>query len=171
MKISKDVNKITTTQSEMAKVLGITQPRVHQLVQDGIIEKTDTGAILLVDSLKNFYKSKQGESGDLEDETDYWTEKALHEKAKRELAEIKLSKIQNNIYDAKTVEMVMIEMFTTLRTQLLGLPNKLAPQLEGKPKEEIYEYITREIEDKLSELSEYSPDLFTDEEIENENSD
>ena len=170
MKISKDVIKITTTQSEMARVLGLTQPRVHQLVQDGIIEKDETGAVLLVDSLKNFYKSKQGETGDLGDETDYWTEKALHEKAKRELAEIKLAKIQNNIYDAKTVEMVMIEMFTTLRTQLLGLPNKLAPQLEGKSKEEIYEFITREIEDKLSELSEYSPDLFTDEEIENENS-
>lgn len=171
MKISKDINKITTTQSEMARVLGLTQPRIHQLVQDGIIEKEENGAILLVESLKNYYKSKQGETGALEDEADYWTERALHEKAKREMTEIKLAKIQNNIYDAKTVEMVMIEMLTTLRTQLLGLPNKLAQQLEGKNREKIYDVMTREIEDKLNELSEYSPELFTEDEIEYENSD
>ena len=49
--------------------------------------------------------------------------------------------------------------------RLLGLPTKLAPQLEGKTKEQIYVRLTREIEEKLSELSEYSPDLFTDEEV------
>ena len=35
-------------------------------------------------------------------------------------------------------------------------------------KEEIYVRLTKELEEKLSELSEYSPDLFTDEEVEEE---
>ena len=39
MKISKDLNALTTTQTEMAKVIGITQQRVNQLISEGIIEK------------------------------------------------------------------------------------------------------------------------------------
>ena len=92
-------------------------------------------------------------------------EKAKHEKIKREIAELKLAMMEGNAYSAKTVELVMTEMLSNLRTQLLGLPTKLAPQLEGKKKEQIYTILTHEIEEKLSELSEYSPDLFIDEEV------
>ena len=60
----------------------------------------------------------------------------------------------------------MTEQNSNLRTQLLGLPSKLAPQLEGKKKEEIYAIMTREIEEKLEELAEYSPEIFMQEEIE-----
>ena len=45
------------------------------------------------------------------------------------------------------------------------MPSKLAPQLERKKKEKIYELMTKEIEEKLNELSEYTPDMFTQEEI------
>ena len=41
----------------------------------------------------------------------------------------------------------------------------MAPMMEGKSKDDIYTTMTTEIEEKLSELSDYSPDLF-DEEIE-----
>lgn len=60
----------------------------------------------------------------------------------------------------------MTEMLSNLRTQLLGLPSKLAPQLEGMNRDQVYDVMTREIEEKLSELSEYTPDLFTAEGIE-----
>jgi len=106
--------------------------------------------------------------GDGENSLDLMEEKARHERVKRELAELKLAKAEARVYDARTVEMVMTEMLSNLRTQLLGLPSKMAPQLEGKEKGEIYGIMTREIEDKLSELSEYTPELFTNEEIEEE---
>ena len=57
----------------------------------------------------------------------------------------------------------MIEQLVTLRTKLLGLPVKLAPQLEGKNKGEIYELMTAEVEEALSELSEYKPEMFQEE--------
>lgn len=76
-------------------------------------------------------------------------ERALHEKAKREIAELKLAKLQGKAYDARTVELVMTEMMSNLRTQLLGLPSKLAPILEGHKKEEIYDILTKEIEEKI----------------------
>ena len=58
------------------------------------------------------------------DETTYLTEKARHEKAKRELAELELQKRRNEVHDAADVELVMTDMLTNLRNQLLGLPLK-----------------------------------------------
>ncbi|WP_196601728.1 hypothetical protein [Pectinatus frisingensis] len=164
MKISHDLKNLTTTQTEMARILDITQPRVSQLIQNEIVIKDKTGAVLVVESLKNFYKSKLGTEDD--EEINFMIEKAKHEKTKREIAELKLAKMQGKVYDSRTVELVLTEMLSNLRTQLLGLPSKLAPQVEMKKKEDIYEFMTKEIEEKLSELSEYSPELFTSEDIE-----
>lgn len=162
-KISKSINAVTTTQTQMARALKISQQRVSQMVQQGVIPVDDNGDILLVEGIKSYCRMKKQAAED--EEVDFDKERAKHEKAKREIAELKLDEMKKNAYSAKVVEYVMTEMASNLRTQLLGLPSKLAPVLEGKTKEEIYTTTTREIEEKLSELASYTPDLF-DEEIE-----
>lgn len=167
-KISKDINHVTATQSQMARALKISTPRVNQMIKEGMLPIDETGSPLLVEGIKAYCRMKKQA---LEDEdVDFDKERALHEKAKREIAELKLDKMRKNAYSAPVVEYVMTAMAANLRTQLLGMPSKLAPFLEGKSKEEIYSLITKEIEEKLSELSEYSPDLFN-EEIEQEEED
>lgn len=166
MKVSGNPKNITVTQRAFAGCIGVTQPRVSQLIKEGIVIKDDespSGGVYLVASLINYFKSKSGADGE---DVDYMEEKAKHEKTKREIAELRLAKMEHSVYDARTVEFVMTEQYSNLRTQLLGMPSKLAPQLEGKKKEEIYAVMTREIEEKLEELAEYSPDIFTQEEIE-----
>lgn len=59
----------------------------------------------------------------------------------------------------------MTEMVSNLRTQLLGLPSKLAPMLNGADRDRIYDVLTQEIEEKLMELSEYRPEMFMSEEV------
>lgn len=61
MKISKDLKKLTTTQTELARALGLTQPRIHQLIQEGIVERDDHGAVLVIASLQNYYRTQTGE--------------------------------------------------------------------------------------------------------------
>lgn len=175
MKISKGLSDLTTTQTEMARLLGLTQPRVHQLIEEGVVVKAANGSVLVIDSLKNFYKSRAIEEGTGIEELDFNLEKARHERTKREISELKLAKLQGSVYDARTVEYVMTELYATLRTQLLGIPAKLAPQLAEKPKEAIYTTLTREIEDRLGEVASYDPKLFRDadvveEEVGNEDS-
>lgn len=63
---------------------------------------------------------------------------------------------------ASDVELVMTNMLTNLRSQLLGLPSKMAPLLADKSKSFIDKKLTEEITSRLTELSDYSPDLFTD---------
>lgn len=158
MKITGDPRKITVTQNAFAKAIGVSQQRVSQLLKEGIAVVDEQNALLLVPSLIAYMKAYQSTS-DAEN-IDYMQEKARHEKAKREIAELKLNKMQGSVYDARTVELVMTEMIANLRTQLLGMPTKLAPILESKTKEKIYTSLTREIEEKLAELSAYRPELF-----------
>lgn len=167
-KISKDINHVTATQSQMARALKISTPRVNQMIKEGMLPIDETGSPLLVEGIKAYCRMKKQAVED--EDVDFDKERALHEKAKREIAELKLDKMRKNAYSAPVVEYVMTAMAANLRTQLLGMPSKLAPFLEGKSKEEIYSLITKEIEEKLSELSEYSPDLFN-EEIEQEEED
>ena len=161
MKVKGDVKKITVTQRQLASAFGVTPARVNHLIKDEIVvrdEDNPGGAVLLY------------EVG-IEAELDLTRERAKHEKTKREIAELRLAKMENRAYSARTVELVLTEMLSNLRTQLLGMPSKLAPQLEGKPRGQIYELMTRELEERLSELSEYSPELFTEEEIEADDED
>lgn len=101
---------------------------------------------------------------------DFDKERALHEKAKREIAELKLDKMKKNAYSARVVEYVMTAMAANLRTQLWDRRRSSPPCWRGKSKEEIYTAMTKEIEEKLSELAAYSPTLF-DEEVDEEDGD
>jgi len=166
-----NVKDVTVTQRQLATAFGVVPARVNHLINDGIVVRDENnagGAVYLFESVKRYYSGKKNESAGIEAELDLTKEKAKHEKTKREIAELRLAKMERRVYDAKTVELVLTEMLSNLRTQLLGLPSKLAPQLEGQDKGAIYDTMTREIEEKLSELSEYKPELFTEEEIEDE---
>lgn len=174
MKVSGPIRSITVTQRQLAEALGLTPARIYQLIQDDIVVKDNKnagGAVYLYESIKRYWSGKKEQDTDIAAELNLTLEKARHEKTKREMAELRLAKMEKQVYDAKTVELVVTEMLSNLRTQLLGLPSKLAPQLDGMSKEEIYDTMTREIEEKLAELSEYNPELFTTEEIEADDED
>ena len=92
-------------------------------------------------------------------------ERALHEAADRKLAELKLAKLEGRVFDSTTVELKQVEVLSNLRTRLLGLPAKLAPEIEMLDEAGIEKLLTREIEEALDELPEYSPELYLDEEV------
>lgn len=163
LKVSKNLKLLTTTQSEMANIMGVSQQRVSQLISENVILRDKNNSVLVIESLKNYYKLKA--NAENSDDIDFQKERALHEKTKREIAELKLAKMQRSAYDARTVELVLTEMLSNLRTQLLGLPSKLAPILEDLKKEKIYGILSKEIEEKLLELSEYDPEMFAADEI------
>lgn len=154
MKVREDIRKLSTTQTNLAKALGLTQPRINQLIEEGVIirdEQDASGGVMIYRSLQNYFTAKATADGT--DEADFWKEKALHEKAKRELAELKLSERRGELYEASTVESVLIELLTDFRTQLLGLGHKLSPRLEGRTAAQISAIIDSDIESILRELN------------------
>lgn len=153
MKIDGEIQQMAVTQRQMARALNLGTTRINQLIDEGIIVRDETarnGQVMLFDSLQNYFLSKNTTG----DGVNFWKERSLHEKAKRELAELKLSKSRGEVYDAATVEGVLSELLTNFRNKLLGLPAKYARQLEGKSRAEIYSELTAAIEEELTELSE-----------------
>lgn len=144
------------TGADLARLLCITDRRVRQLVTDGIITKQPEGDYLLPEAIAEYYAFKYKP----DEAVDYMEEKALHEKAKRALAELELAKRRNEVHDAEDVQIVMVDMLTNLRSQLLGLPTKMAQQLAERDAGYIDKALTKEIEERLSELSDYSPTMF-----------
>ena len=143
---------------ELAELLGISERRVNQLVNEEVLHREIEGDFALTMAIASFYENKYSSKDD------YWSEKALHEAAKRKLAELELAKRQNLSHDAADVERVMTDMLSKLRSQLLGIPAKMAARLENQSRSVIMTELSKEIKSRLTELSDYNPEIFSNEE-------
>lgn len=155
-KVDGEIQLMAVTQRQMSAALGLGTTRINQLISEGIIVKDETsrsGQVMLFESLRNFFLSRNANLGNGADTVNFWHERGLHEKAKRELAEVKLAKTRGELYEASTVENVLSEILTNFRSKLLGLPSKYASQLNGKSRSEIYDMLTAAIEENLTELA------------------
>lgn len=162
MESRKDLANLYISPVGFGRAIGVSGRRVNQLIADGVLVRDKNGKLEAETQLLKYclYLKNQKETKDDEAKVDYWDEKAKHEKAKRELTEIRLDKTLLKMHDAQDIELVLSEMLTNLRTQLLGIPTQLAAALANKTSEEIYTVMTEAIETRLAELSEYRPDMF-----------
>jgi len=62
----------------------------------------------------------------------YWIEKALHEKAKRELAELDLKLKQDQLVEVDQVGLHLDLIFSAVRQRLLATPSKIAPLVHAE---------------------------------------
>lgn len=145
--------------ADLARLLGLTDRRVRQLTEQGVLSKQPEGDFVYPEAIEEYYAYKYKN----DEEVDYMAEKALHEKTKRELAELELAKRRNEVHDANDVQIVMVDMLTKLRSQLLGLPTKMAKLLADRDAGFIDAALTKEIEERLKELSDYAPTMFSEE--------
>lgn len=143
---------------ELAELLGISERRVNQLVNEETLKREIEGDFTLTQAIAMYYENKYAGK----DEDRYWSEKALHEAAKRKLAELELARRQNLSHDAADVESVMTDMLSNLRSQLLGIPAKMAAILENQSRSVIMAELSKEIKSRLLELSDYNPEMFND---------
>lgn len=97
--------------SELAKLINLTDRRVRQLADTEILTRQPEGDFILPEAIEEYYIYKYK----TEEAVDYMAEKALHEKTKRELAELELAKRRNEVHDAGAVELVMTDMLTNWR--------------------------------------------------------
>ena len=88
----------------------------------------------------------------------YWVEKALHEKAKRELAELDLKLKQDQLVEVDQVGDHLDKIFSAVRQRLLAIPSKIAPLVHAEESvggaRIVLESAVFEV---LDELSEYVP--------------
>lgn len=152
-RVAGDVKLMSVSQRQMAAALGLSTTRINQLVTEKILvldESRADGRLMLFESLQNYFLSKKTTS----DGVNFWTERALHEKAKRELAELKVAQRKGELYEAARVEQFLAECIILFRDKLLGMGHKLAKRLEGKTAAQVCDIIDVEVTEFLEELVE-----------------
>lgn len=154
----------------IAKMFGLTSRRVRQLVEEQVIDRVGHGRFNLVDTVNKYIihlklQASSNPSDIIEESYDY--EKWLHEKAKRQKAEIELAHIKGEMHKSEDVEKVLNHMVMAFRAKMLALPSKLALQLSTiDDVNKIEAILERDIHQALSELSEYNPSMFFEEDSE-----
>lgn len=171
----KNLSNISVSSTVMAKLLGLTTARIRQLENEKVLTKISRGKYLLQDNISQYikylkinseFKNSKNETSNINSDdssVDYDKERALLEKAKREKAELQLKAMRGEYHDSKSVEKVMNDMIANFKSKLLSLPSRASPQILGLDNiGEIQEVLQREIQEALTELSEYDPKKFND---------
>jgi phage terminase Nu1 subunit (DNA packaging protein) len=154
-------NEIMFSASSLASTLNVTVRRVQQLAEEGVVIKDARGKYRAIESIQRYIRYLQEREGLNQEGIDFNREKALHEKTKRELAELDLAVRKGELHRGEDVRMVMTDMLTAFRAKILAIPTKLAPQLVGKADlAQITSIITAELHEALKELSDYDPQVF-----------
>ncbi len=149
------------TAKTLAQILRLSERRLRELNKGGILTKDPaTKKYDLSESVGAYIDYKIGlEVGGAS--ADYFTERALHERAKRQKAELSLEKMQGKLHEAADVERVMTNMLVNFRDRMRGLPSRISPMVVGITNAaEIESLMLEQVDEALLELSDYDANMF-----------
>lgn len=162
-----DIDQLVVSAGVLGKILGISDRRVRGLAEEGVIMRVSSGRYKLAESVHSYIlnlkvaqnaKDQMAYDGSL----DLDEERAIHERVKRQIAELKYSVMRGELHKAEDVEDVMNAILSNFKARLEGMPAKLVPKLykRGEDKSYILNVLQEAVSDALKELSEYNPSDF-----------
>lgn len=161
----KNIDRATVSAAVLGDMFGVTDRRIRQMAEEGILVRAAKGRYVLVDSVKNYLLTlklaAEGVGVEIADgDINLDDEKALHERVKRHISELKLQIMKGEVHKAEDVENVMMDMLVAFKTRILNIPSKVAPLLEDRDAAFIKERLTKEVKEALNELKDYNPKAF-----------
>lgn len=164
-----NIDGITVSAGVLGELFGVSDRRIRQMAEEGIVTRAAKGRYKLVDSVKNYLLTlklaAEGVDVELADgDISYDEEKGLHERVKRHISEIKLQIMKADVHKAEDVERVMMDMLVAFKTRVMNIPSKMAPVLENRDTVFIKDRLTSEVIEVLNELKDYDPKAFYSEE-------
>lgn len=155
------------TGKRLAEVLGITQGRITQLADEGVLVREEPGngrkLYDLCESVQAYIafvretargkssSDKDAEARKLQADADYKTAKARQE-------ELKLAELEGRMHSAEDVEAATTELVYAVRSSVLAMPGRIAVDAEMKPAAEVAEVVRRECCAVLEGLADYQYD-------------
>ena len=160
-----NIDSTTVSAAVLGDLFGVTDRRIRQMAEEGIVVRAAKGRYKLVDSIKNYLLTlklaAEGVGVELADgEIKLDEEKAIHERVKRHISELKLQIMKGEVHKAEDVEIVMMDMLVAFKTKIMGIPSKVAPILENRDAAFIKDRLTKEVIEALNELKDYDPKAF-----------
>lgn len=143
------------TAKGVAEFIGLTDRRVRQLRDKGIIHECRPGLYELRPTVREYIEYLRGDGPG---RADLNAERTGLTRAKREAAELQLRLAKGELHETADIERAMKTMCLNFRTRALALPAKLAPELATMRGDQaaIFDRLTSELREILEELSQYA---------------
>jgi len=154
------------SRKNIAQILTISEKRVKQLTDEGVIDEFSPGFYHLLPAVRGYIGYLQSLVADDDQSSDYNQERARYTRIKREDAELDLQVKRNELHHAHVVEFVVTNSIVAFKAKLETLPHTALPALMGiadgadKP-ERILAVLKKSTDDALSEFAEYDPADFS----------
>ena len=142
----------------IARFLDLTERRVRQLKDDGIIREYDgmPGLYELLPTLHGYIDYLRKKNPESAENIDYNTERALLVKAKRLNEEYDLKVKEGSLPTSEDIESVFTNMLINFKSRLMAIPSKLSPTLAKKTdKAEVYRILKEAVDEALNELADF----------------
>lgn len=143
----------------IARVLNLTERRVRQLKDQGIIKEYNEtpGLYDLMPTIHAYINYLRQRNPESEESIDYNTERAKLMRAKRLNEEFDLGVKEGNLHSSADIEIVMTDMLINFKTRLMAIPAKLSPVLSKKTdKAEIHRILKDSVDEALNELADFN---------------
>lgn len=114
----------------IARLLDLSERRVQQLSREGVIPKAERGQYDLIGSVRGYVRYLRDQATKAQaGAPDYAAERARFIRARADLAEMEAEEKRGALIVAEEIEAAWIAVLALLRTRLLALPDRLAPQV------------------------------------------
>lgn len=159
-------NILEVTEAELAEYLGLSDRRIRVLAKEGIVHKTKPARYDLKKSVNgyiNFIKDtkKEEKQGIEKIKLAREAEGLMHDKLKKRKTELQVMQIEKEMIFTKDVITIWTDFAAMVKSKLLNMPTKLAPQLTGiEDTAAIKKAITSEVVEALNEISDFDINKF-----------
>ena len=148
----------------IARLLDLSERRVQQLSREGVIPKAERGQYDLIGSVRGYVRYLRDQALKAQaGAPDYAAERARFIRARADLAEMEAEEKRRSLIAADQIEAAWIAVLALLRTRLLALPDRLAPQaFEQSTVGDTRNLIRAAIREVLDDLAQPDIDLDAD---------
>jgi hypothetical protein len=153
-----DYGNISVTARELANVLGLTEATIYNLRRRNVIQsiRAKRAEFQLGPSVRSYIQFKAGQES--EHQADFHKERALKEKANRQLREILVKQTRSQLHHCDDVRSIMEDSNNQIRTKLLAFGKRLASQITAEhDPTQVKDRIDSGVRELLTNLSKYRP--------------
>ena len=148
---------------QLANCLGITTRRVQLLAKESVVLKLRRGTYDLEKSVQGYIAYKVESLEQSQEQKSLDEIRADHERWKMRKTQLAVRLMEGKLHRAEDVERVWTQSAAAVRSRLLGIPVKAAPQVAGmEDTGEIQQALQREVAEALNEIAGYDPADFAD---------
>jgi phage terminase Nu1 subunit (DNA packaging protein) len=137
--------------AELALLLGLTQRRVNQLAEEGVVVRVSHGVVDGPASIQNFIATVTNRAKEKEVDLDEAKEAARLKKEQADNWELKNAKLRKELLPVEEVTRVWSEQIASIRSGLLAVVSRVRQRISLSPEDALV--LDEEIRDAMTKLA------------------